>query len=296
MRILVTGANGMLGRHLVRKLVEKDYEVVATAKGKSKFGVNGEKPIDYRSLDITDGASVNRLINEVKPDLILHAAAMTQVDECELNKIDCWNTNVTATRFILDAAKETKCRIIFISTDFVFDGLHGPYNEEDEPNPVNYYGSSKLAAEKAVMQSGLDWAIVRTVLVVGNTADGQRQNILIWVKEKLEKGEKIKVVDDQVRTPTYVEDLADGIILVLEKNKKGIFHIAGKDTLTPYQIASETATYLKLDSRLIEKASVENFSQAALRPPTTGFIIEKARTELNYQPHSFKEILPEVFK
>jgi len=296
MKILVTGANGMLGRHLVRKLVEKGYEVVATAKGSPKLAANGDRPIDYRSLDITDGASVNRLITEVRPHAILHAAAMTQVDECELNKIDCWNTNVTATRFIVDAAKETKSRILFISTDFVFDGLHGPYNEEHEPNPINYYGSSKLAAEKAVMQSGLDWAIVRTVLVVGNTADGQRQNILTWVKEKLEKGEKIKVVDDQVRTPTYVEDLADGIILVLEKNKKGIFHIAGKDTLTPYQIASETATYLKLDNKLIERASIKTFSQAALRPPTTGFIIEKARTELNYQPHSFREILPEVFK
>ena len=295
MKILVTGANGMLGRHLVRKLVDKDYEVIATAKGTSKLAVNGERPIDYRSLDITDGASVSRLITEVRPAAILHTAAMTKVDECELNKIDCWNTNVTATRFILDAAKETKSRILFISSDFVFDGLHGPYNEEHEPNPVNYYGSSKLAAEKAVMQSGLDWAIVRTVLVVGNTADGQRQNILTWVKERLEKGEKIKVVDDQVRTPTYVEDLADGIILVLEKNKKGIFHIAGKDTLTPYQIANETATYLKLDSKLIEKASLENFSQAALRPPTTGFIIEKARVELDYQPHSFKEILPAVF-
>jgi dTDP-4-dehydrorhamnose reductase len=297
MKILVTGANGMLGRRLVRKLVEQQYEVVATAKGQSKLeDINGEKPIDFRSLDITDGASMNRLINEVRPDVILHAAAMTQVDECELHKIDCWNTNVTATRFIVDAAKETGSRIIFISTDFVFDGLHGPYKEEDEPNPVNYYGSSKLAAEKTVMESGLDWAIVRTVLVVGSTADGQRQNILTWVKEKLEKGEKIKVVDDQVRTPTYVDDLADGIMLVLEKNKKGIFHIAGKDTLTPYQIANQTAIFLKLDSALIEKAAIENFSQAALRPPTTGFIIDKAKVELDYQPHSFNEILPEVFK
>src|SRR6185295_4518394 len=264
MKILLTGANGLLGRHLVKKLAEKGYEVIATAKGESKINSIGNGKVKFLSLDITDGAAVNKLMNEVKPDVLLHTAAMTQVDECELNKIDCWNTNVTATRFLIDSAKETKSRIIFISTDFVFDGLHGPYKEEDEPNPVNYYGSTKLAAEKAVIQSGLDWAIVRTVLVVGNTADGQRQNILTWVKEKLEKGEKIKVVDDQVRTPTYVEDLADGIILVLEKNKKGIFHIAGKDTLTPYQIASETATYLKLDNKLIERASIKTFSQAAL--------------------------------
>ena len=295
MKILLTGANGLLGRHLVKKLAEKGYEVIATAKGESKINSIGNGKVKFLSLDITDGAAVNKLMNEVKPDVLLHTAAMTQVDECELNKIDCWNTNVTATRFLIDSAKETKSRIIFISTDFVFDGLHGPYKEEDEPNPVNYYGSTKLAAEKAVIQSGLDWAIVRTVLVVGNTEDGQRQNILTWVKEKLEKGETIKVVDDQVRTPTYVEDLADGIILILEKKSKGIFHIAGKDTLTPYQIARQTAEFLKLNSKLIEKSDASNFTQAALRPPTTGFKIDKAKNELSYQPHSFNEILKEVF-
>jgi len=296
MKILLTGANGLLGRHLVKKLAEKGYEVIATAKGESKINSIGNGKVKFLSLDITDGAAVNKLMNEVKPDVLLHTAAMTQVDVCELNKIDCWNTNVTATRFLIDSAKETKSRIIFISTDFVFDGLHGPYKEEDEPNPVNYYGSTKLAAEKAVIQSGLDWAIVRTVLVVGNTEDGQRQNILTWVKEKLEKGETIKVVDDQVRTPTYVEDLADGIILILEKKSKGIVHIAGKDTLTPYQIARQTAEFLKLNSKLIEKSDASNFTQAALRPPTTGFKIDKAKNELSYQPHSFNEILKEVFE
>jgi len=296
MKVLLTGANGLLGRHLVKKLAEKGYEVIATAKGESKINSIGNGKVKFLSLDITDGAAVNKLMNEVKPDVLLHTAAMTQVDVCELNKIDCWNTNVTATRFLIDSAKETKSRIIFISTDFVFDGLHGPYKEEDEPNPVNYYGSTKLAAEKAVIQSGLDWAIVRTVLVVGNTEDGQRQNILTWVKEKLEKGETIKVVDDQVRTPTYVEDLADGIILILEKKSKGIFHIAGKDTLTPYQIARQTAEFLKLNSKLIEKSDASNFTQAALRPPTTGFKIDKAKKELSYQPHSFNEILKEVFE
>ena len=270
--------------------------MIATAKGESKINSISNGKVKFFSLDITDGAAVNKLMDEVRPDVLLHTAAMTQVDECELNKIDCWNTNVTATRFLIDSAKETKSRIIFISTDFVFDGLHGPYKEEDEPNPVNYYGSTKLAAEKAVIQSGLDWAIVRTVLVVGNTEDGQRQNILTWVKEKLEKGETIKVVDDQVRTPTYVEDLADGIILILEKKSKGIFHIAGKDTLTPYQIARQTAEFLKLNSKLIEKSDASNFTQAALRPPTTGFKIDKAKKELSYQPHSFNEILKEVFE
>jgi dTDP-4-dehydrorhamnose reductase len=295
MKIFVTGANGLLGRHLVKKLLESEDEIIATGKGPSRLQSTPSKKFQYYSLDITDGAAVNKLINDSAPDIIIHAAAMTQVDECELNKIDCWNTNVTATRFVVDAAKETRSRIIFISTDFVFDGLEGPYKEEDEPNPVNYYGSSKLAAEKAVMESGLDWAIVRTVLVVGNIADGQRQNILVWVKEKLQKGEHIKVVDDQLRTPTFVEDLADGIILILKRKQTGLFHIAGKDTLTPYQIAKETASFLQLDASLIEKVDANTFTQAALRPPKTGFIIDKARLQLDYHPHSFREILPEVF-
>jgi dTDP-4-dehydrorhamnose reductase len=285
-----------LGRQLFIKLLERNYDVVATAKDSSRSSQIHNAKAESHSLDITDGDAVNRMINELKPAVIIHAAAMTQVDQCELNKIDCWNTNVTATRFIVDAARECRSRIIFISTDFIFDGVHGPYKEDDLPNPINYYGSSKLAAEKAIMESGVEWAIVRTVLVLGKSEDGQRQNILTWVKEKLEKGEKIKVVDDQVRTPTFVEDLADGIVLVLEKNAKGIFHIAGKDTLTPYEIATLTAEYLQLDSSLIERVDANSFAQAALRPPTTGFLIEKARKSLGYQPHSFKEILSHVFQ
>jgi dTDP-4-dehydrorhamnose reductase len=293
MKILLTGSNGLLGSRLVNKLSNSQHHLVATSR--TAFENDIQKNVDFRILDITDGPAVNRLINEVKPDVILHAAAMTQVDECELNKIDCWNTNVTATRFIVDAARETASRIIFISTDFVFDGQHGPYREEDETNPVNYYGSSKVGAEKAVMESGLDWAIVRTVLVVGTTADGQRQNLLSWVKEKLERGEAIRVVDDQVRTPTFVDDLADGVVLVLEKNASGIYHIAGKDTLTPFQMAVKAAEFLQLNSSLIQKADANTFTQAALRPPTTGFIIDKARRELSYDPHSFSHVLAKVF-
>ncbi len=293
MKILLTGSNGLLGSRLVNKLANSQHHLVATSRTALQNDI--QKNVEFRTLDITDGPAVNRLINEVKPDVIVHAAAMTQVDECELNKIDCWNTNVTATRFIVDAARETVSRIIFISTDFVFDGQHGPYREEDETNPVNYYGSSKVGAEKAVMESGLDWAIVRTVLVVGTTADGQRQNLLSWVKEKLERGEAIRVVDDQVRTPTFVDDLADGVVLVLEKNASGIYHIAGKDTLTPFQMAVKAAKFLQLDSSLIQKADANTFTQAALRPPTTGFIIDKARRELSYDPHSFSHVLAKVF-
>ena len=294
MNVLVTGANGLLGQHLVKILLDNNHEVTATGLGKSRLSFKNDN-YTYHELDITDGTVVNELIVNKRPQVIIHAAAMTQVDQCEEQKVACWNVNVTATRFLLDAAKEISARFIFVSSDFVFDGLHGPYSETSEPNPVNYYGSSKWGAEKAVEESGLNWTIVRTVLVTGNPLTGARKNIITWVKEKLEKGEKIRVVDDQYRTPTFVEDLAAGIVLVLEKNVQGIFHISGKDALTPYAIAIETARLLKLDEKLIERTDSASLGQPAMRPVRTTFNISKAEKELGYQPHSFKESLEKMF-
>jgi dTDP-4-dehydrorhamnose reductase len=296
MKILITGANGLLGQHLIKELLHKPYTIIATSKGESRLPFSENHQYSYHELDVTDGPHVNLFINRIRPDVIIHAAAMTQVDTCELNKIDCWNLNVTATRFLLDAAKETGSKFIFISTDFVFDGLHGPYTEDAQPNPVNYYGSSKWGAEKAVEESGLPWAIIRTVLVTGNTVDGTRHNIVTWVKEKLENGERVRMVDDQYRTPTFIEDLVNGVLLVLEKNATGIFHISGKDTLTPYAIAIETARLLQLDESLIHKAESADFPDAPVRPPSTNFDISKAERELGYQPHSFSEGLRKMFQ
>ncbi|MBC7829988.1 MAG: NAD(P)-dependent oxidoreductase [Chitinophagaceae bacterium] len=294
MKILVTGANGLLGQELVGLLLQKKYEVIATSKGPNRLELPSINNFAYRELDITDGLASQAVLNEYRPAVIIHAAAMTQVDECELNKIDCYNINVTATRFLIEAAKDIHAKFIYVSTDFIFDGLTGPYTEDDEPKPLNYYGSTKLSAETEVMESGLNWSIVRTVLVIGN-ASGTRSNIITWVREKLTKGEKIKVVDDQFRTPTFTEDLAKGILLVVEKDATGIFHVSGKDLLTPYQIALKTADHFKLDHSLIEKADVTSFSQPAVRPPRTGFYIEKARKELGYEPLSFEEGLQKFF-
>lgn len=293
MKVLVTGANGLLGQELVALLLQRQFEVIATSKGPNRLQVSDAK-FRYRDLDITDGMASNKIITEERPDVIIHAAAMTQVDQCELNKIDCYNINVTATRFLIEAAKEINARFVYVSTDFIFDGVAGPYKEDDEAKPLNYYGSTKLSAETEVVESGLRWTIVRTVLVIGN-ASSTRSNIISWVKDKLSKGEKIKVVDDQFRTPTFTEDLAKGIVLIVEKNAKGIYHISGKDLLTPYQIAIKTAAHFQLDHTLIEKADASSFSQPALRPPRTGFYIDKARADLGYEPLSFEEGLKKFF-
>jgi dTDP-4-dehydrorhamnose reductase len=290
MKILVTGANGLLGQHLIQLLLTAtDWQVIGTGKGPCRLPVTQNERFNYHPLDIADGVAAFNFYLETKPDIIIHAAAATQVDDCELNPVQCWDTNVTATRFLAEAAKKFRPFFIFVSTDFVFDGTAGSYNETDTPNPVNYYGSSKVAGEKDVLQSGLDAAIVRTCLVYGNTHDGSRSNIISWVKKNLSQHKQIKVVNDQRRTPTLVQDLAKGILLVAQKRATGIFHISGNEMLTPYDMAMATAAYYHLDATLIEEVTAATFTQPAQRPAKTGFDITKAQALLGYQPHSFAE-------
>lgn len=294
MKILVTGANGLLGQALVRQLLEKKHEVLATGKGPSRLIIAALPNYSYKELDLTDGPTVQQFILDAKPEIIVHAAAMTQVDQCELDKPGCYNINVTATRFIIDAAKLINARIVYVSTDFVFDGQNGPYSETDEPMPVNYYGSTKLVAEKAVMESGLSWAIARTILVYGNSDPAGRLNIVGWIKQNLEMATPIKMVTDQHRTPTFVYDLAKGIVLIVEKNATGIFHLSGEQSMTPYEVAVEIARFFGYDSSLI-KPSTSDINQPAIRPPRTGFNISKAKKELGFQPSSFQDGLKQVF-
>jgi dTDP-4-dehydrorhamnose reductase len=295
MKVLITGANGLLGQHLVKLLIDStNYTITATGKGVSRLPFNSSNRFNYVPLDITNGVEVAAFIAEDRPDVIIHTAAITQADECEQNPIHCWNTNVTATRFLLGAAEIAGAAFIYISTDFIFDGIAGPYVESDIPGPVNYYGSSKLGAEKSVMESKLPWCIIRTVLVYGNILVGNRSNMVSWVQNNLSQGKKIQVVSDQWRTPTYVEDLAKGILLAIENKAKGIYHISGEELLTPYDMAMATAAYLALDSNLIEKVNASIFVQAAKRPAKTGFIIDKAKNELGFRPLSFKEGLKKM--
>jgi dTDP-4-dehydrorhamnose reductase len=176
-----------------------------------------------------------------------------------------------------------------LSTDFIFDGTHGPLDEDEQANPLSYYAESKLAAEKIVQGSSLHWAIARTVLVFGIVDNMSRSNIVLWVKSNLEQGKIINVVDDQFRTPTLAEDLADGCILIAEKKAKGVYNISGKDFYSILELAIVVAEYYGLDQSLIKPSKSADIKQPAKRPPITGFIIDKAVNELNYRPHSFVE-------
>jgi len=293
MDILITGANGFLGYYIIEQLLKRNLSVIATGKGECRLPFT-DKNFVYRAMDFTDPFAVDAVCNEYKPGVVVHAGAMGKPDECEMNQMLAYVVNVEGTVNLLLNAEELKSFFVFVSTDFVFDGERGMYTEEDAPRPLNYYGRTKMEAEEAVKDYPFDWCIVRTVLVYGKNYSG-RSNILSIVKEKLEIGEEYCVVDDQSRSPTYVEDLAKGIVSVIEKKAKGIFHISGKDILTPYQMAMITAEHLGLNKSLIKKVTAADFSQPAKRPPKTGFIIEKARKELGYEPLSFEEGLKKTF-
>jgi dTDP-4-dehydrorhamnose reductase len=286
MRILVTGSNGLLGQKLVELILTKEDHLIATAKSKLAIDL----PLgEFHFLDITKLEEVEKVINETKPDVIINTAAMTQVDHCETEREKCWLNNVTAVENLVKACEKTGTRLIHISTDFIFDGTRGPLDELEKPNPLSYYGESKLAAEVAVQKSNIDWAILRTVLVFGVTKDMSRSNIVLWVKKSLEEGKTINVVNDQWRTPTLAEDLAMGCYLAATKKAKGIYNISGYEMMTPYDIAIATADFFRLDKSLIKETDSTQFKQPAARPPKTGFIIDKARKELGYAPRNFNE-------
>ena len=288
MKILITGSNGLLGQKLVQHIIKKGDRLVATARGKNRLPIPEEDYI-YRSMDITNRQEVIDVIGAVKPDVVIHTAAMTNVDQCETEKEDCWKLNVDAVEYIIEACEQTGAYLLHLSTDFIFDGENGPYDEEGVPNPVSYYGESKLAAEQLLVNSGIRYGIARTVLVYGMAHDMSRSNIILWVKSSLEVGKEIKVVDDQLRSPTLAEDLALGCYLMAEQRAEGIYNISGKDLLTPYDMAMKTADFFKLNTSTMTRANASNFTQTAKRPPKTGFIIEKAKRDLGYKPRSFDE-------
>ena len=289
MKILVTGSNGLLGQKLTALISSRsEHQLIATGRSaESPKGFSGQ----YRTLDITDKNSVERVLTETRPDIIIHGAAMTQVDDCEVNREACWKSNVDATGFLLEASRIINAHFIFVSTDFIFDGNQGLLDEEAVPAPVNYYGESKLAAEKLVMGYPGQWAILRTVLVYGVTPDKSRSNIILWVKNSLEAEKPIRVVNDQWRTPTLAEDLAMGCLLAAEHKAEGVFNVSGAEMMTPYDIAVRTALFFNLNDELITETDSSTFKQTAARPLKTGFKIDKARKAWGYRPHTFEESL-----
>lgn len=287
-KILVTGSNGLLGQKITDlALADNSIELIATSRGENRHPVkNGYHYID---LDIVDPQRLRETVAEYRPDVIINTAAMTNVDACEHDPEGCRKLNVEAVASLVELCEIYGIHLIHLSTDFIFDGKEGPYAEDAEPNPLSLYGQSKWDAEKIIQQSSCKWAILRTILVYGIVADMSRSNIVLWAKGALEKGQPLNVVNDQWRMPTLAEDLAQACLLAATQRAEGIFHISGKDLFAIHELVAAVADFWGLDKSLIREVSSSTLSQAAPRPARTGFILDKARSVLGYNPHSFQE-------
>ncbi len=289
MKVLITGANGLLGQKLLTLFLDNGgFSVITTSRGIARFPIE-KLNVKYYDLDITRRDHVFNIIHMEKPDVIIHTAAMTNVDFCETHQEDCWEVNVRSVVHLLHAAESYNSFFIHLSTDFVFSGEKRYLTEKDTPKPVNFYGQSKLQAEMFVLQSRVAHAILRTALVYGVVQNMSRSNIVLWVKNSLENNQPIRVVDDQYRTPTLAEDLAMGCYLVATQKASGIFNISGGELLSPYEMALQVASVFGLDESLISRTDSTEFSQPAKRPLETGLIIDKAKSELGYNPRTFQE-------
>lgn len=293
LRVLITGANGLLGQALVDRLSQSDrYEILATGRDEDSFHPSNPP---YEPLDITDPSQPITVVDRFAPDVLINCAAMTQVDTCETEQQACWAVNAAAVGSLSDVCAERNIHLVHISTDFVFDGADGPYREEDTPDPVNYYGKAKLAGEHSIQNSSLDrWTIVRTVLVYGTAHELKRSNIALWITDELSSGRTVQIVEDQWRSPTYVHDLAAGIQQVIDRNAFGLFHLSGPELLSVYDFARQIARAYAFDTSLVQPTSSEALGQKARRPPRTGFVIEKARRELGFQPYSIDKALQDL--
>ena len=295
MKILVTGANGFLGYYLCKQLLLQGYNVLATGRGECRLPFTASSSFSYFSMDLADIDQTRTVVSQYNFDFIFHAAAIGKPDDCELDKTRATAINADGTGMLLELIAKTKTPVCYISTDFVFDGKEGNYAEDVLVNPINHYGATKAQAELLVRAYPCDWSIVRTVLVYGRPMTG-RSNLLSIVQEKLTQGQTYTVVDDQIRTPTYVEDLVAGLLLLLEKRALGIYNLCGEEILTPFEMAVKTAKFLGLNHELLIRTSSTSLQQLAQRPLVTGLKIDKAKEELGFMPRSFEQGLMGTFR
>jgi dTDP-4-dehydrorhamnose reductase len=283
-RILITGANGLIGQALVKRLGRvPEVDLLATSRESApRFGSMAG---GYASLEITDREAIRRTFDDFAPTAVIHCAAMSRVDDCYADRDACWETNVLATDYLARTCKSFGSRLILVSTDFVFDGKDGPYAETARPNPVNFYGRTKLAAENAVRSAGLrKWTIIRTTLAFGAGENLRRGNFGTWLVDRLQAEQEAHVPIDQIRTPTYAPDLADGIARAVLLRKTGIYHVAGREIMSVFDLARQLARHFDFDPELIQPTKSDEIHADAPRPLLGGLLILKAESELGFRP------------
>lgn len=294
MKLLITGSNGLLGQKLVEFCQAQQIDFLATSKGTNR-NINCPEA-SYLPLDITKLDEVSEIFEKTNPTHVIHTAAITNVDYCELNEVECREVNVQATAYLFEACAVRNIHFQLVSTDFVFDGAKGNYSENDTPAPVSIYGQSKLDAETILTGSNYtNWSIARTIIVYGKGSNLSRSNLILWAKDALEKGTEINVIDDQFRAPTFVDDLAKACVEIALCDKKGIFHISGPETMSIYTIVERIASHFNYSMDNVTCISSAVLNQPAKRPPKTGFDLTKAKQELDYKPKTLEESLELLF-
>jgi dTDP-4-dehydrorhamnose reductase len=282
--VAVVGAGGVLGVKLVQQLVARSAAEIYAFTHKPivpAIPEAGAPRVRWAPLDIADKAAVDTAMDAIKPALVINSAAMTNVDACEARREEALAVNGRGPRHLAEACVRLGAALVHVSTDYVFPGdddQPGPYTEEAMVRPVNHYGWTKLLGEQAVEEvcvGRVPWLIARTALVYGQIPGG-RTNFVTWLAGELRAGRRVRVVHDQVNTPTYADDLAAVLVHLAERGSEGYVHVAGPDLLTREQWARVTAQHYHLDEGLIEVVSTAELHQPARRPLRSGLRSNRA--------------------
>lgn len=279
----MTGGSGLLGGAIASAGRKAGYDMVV--------GYNSHTLDDSSSikLDIIDDQSVSKAIEKEKPDVVIHAAAMTDVDRCEMKPTLAYDVNVEGTRNIVRVLKKSKAFLINVSTDYVFSGTKGNYSEEDKTGPVNVYGSLKLEAETMVSTSLDDWCTVRPSVIYGSSPAVGKTNFVLWLINKLRNSEHVDIVTDQIVSPTLNTSLAEMILEVAERRTIGMLHLTGATQMSRFDFAMEIAERFDLDTDLIRPVTSEEMSWVARRPINSSLDVSKATRVLGVKPLRVKE-------
>ena len=293
MKVLLTGSSGLLGSEILRLLRNK-HEVHVLAIYNTRKPMFTADNIEFVKLDIQKTLFLEDLIIKYRPDTIVHAAAYTDVDGCEVNRERAWKTNVEATRSIVRAARITRSHIIYVSTDYVFDGEKGMYNEKDIPYPINYYGLTKLLAEEHVRNSDLLYTIIRTSAIYG--IGGSKKSFAEYVIEKLSNNENIYALKDQYVSPTYNKHLAQAITEIIDLKPLGIYHIAGP-RMSRYEFAIKIAETFGYNKDLVIPATMKDMKKwRAKRPRDSSLDCSKASNILSTKFNDIDQALNDIKK
>ncbi|MCW3984371.1 MAG: dTDP-4-dehydrorhamnose reductase [Candidatus Bathyarchaeota archaeon] len=284
MKLLITGAGGLYGSKLAQLALERGFEVYSSDLSvQSVYGKSVK-------LDVSVKAEVDDVFRTVKPDVVVHAATLTDVDKCELNKHLAWAVNVDGTKHIREASEREEAFLVYISTDYVFSGEKAPYVESDAADPINYYGLTKLVAEE-IVQTLPEFFIARPSVIYGATPAAGKVNFALWLIETLQKGERVKIVKDQWNTPTLNTNLAEMTLEAIERHLTGIYHLSGATRVSRYEFALKIAETFKLDKTLIDKVASSQFTWPAKRPVDSSLDTSLAQRTLQCKPLPLDEAL-----